>query len=110
MDKKFQSYSFRIKEIVYELKDLVGEVSKKQLKPNFGARKDFCNDAQSFISNYNMDDFIEKFIMIVNNTYREELIYQQSFFCSLCDADQQGFFNIKEKTVLFKENFCHEYI
>lgn len=66
--------------------------------------------AESFIASYLDRSDIEKYTTTLIKAYENLADTRKAFYCALCNADSQEFFNLQERTVTFSQVFCHKLV
>ena len=50
--------------------------------------------------------YLMRFLPQIKNMMRQVNYIKSSFYCSICDAHQQKYFDVEKKTIMISDNFC----
>ena len=109
VEERFRFYL----EIYSELLELLDDVNKRANAMNMVLiRKKIgnCKVLSQKISNYKIKKIAPKLKDAVKDMY--DFFYQsyKGFYCTICDAEMNHYFNVKKKFVLFSEKFCRNMV
>ena len=82
---------------------------KKSVTIVNNAKKEYCMNLQSSVKDFRVDDFYS-YIPLLKTEMVRLLSMKKSFYCALCDSNQQVLINEKQQTITFEPAFCRNFI
>lgn len=109
LEQRFQFYL----KIYSELLELLDDVNRRANSMNLMMiRKKIgnCKVLSQKISNYKIKKIAPKLKDAVKDMYDFFFESYKGFYCTICDAEMNHYFNVKKKFVLFSDKFCRNVI
>ena len=108
---RFLEYQSKMKMAMVKLKQLHRNVLLN--KPFFKgkpAKRSFCGTEARKIYNYPFIMFYNRVVEDLDDVRIDMDRYYRTFFCNICDGDNQAFMDIKHKKLTVDGEFCQEFL
>lgn len=106
-------YSAKVKLALSKLRVLHTKVISADLAFNGSQeRREFCNKEARKLANFPFNTFYGKLLEELEENRSALDDYYQTFFCSICNAENHPFFNIggDSPNVMIRSDFCQEFL